>query len=278
MASWNGGRGVYDVAVIGAGVCGANIVRRLSQYKLDIILLEKEVDVSFGTSKANSGIVHGGFHHSARYLKARLEVQGALMFDRLHRELGFPFRRCGIVVAALHEDEMRVVDRLYRQGVENAVIGIEMCSRERMLELEPKLNPDVTGGLYAPAGGIIEPYRFVFSLVESAVRNGVEVRTSFHLERAERTGGLWRLHSRDGSTVSAKYVVNSAGLYADDVSRAFGAEEYTIRARKGEYYLLDRLSKARPSRVVFPVPTSVSKGMLVVPTVEGTILIGPTAE
>ncbi len=93
-----------------------------------MILLDKETDVSFGTSKANSGIVHGGFHHNPRYLKARLEVQGALMFNRLHRELGFPFRRCGIVVAALHEDEMRSVDQLYRQGLENGVIGIEMCS------------------------------------------------------------------------------------------------------------------------------------------------------
>lgn len=270
--------GVYDVAIIGAGVCGANIARRLSQYELRVILLDKEADVSFGTSKANSGIVHGGFHHASKYLKARLEVQGALMYDRLHRELGFPFRRCGIVVAALHEDEMRAVDQLYRQGVENGVIGIEMCSRERMLELEPKLNPDTVGGLYAPAGGIVEPYRFVFSLVESAQRNGVEVRVSFKADSARREGDLWRIRAEDGSQLSARYVVNAAGLFADEVSRAFGAEEYTIRARKGEYYLLDRMTRARPDRVVFPVPTSVSKGMLVVPTVEGTVLIGPTAE
>ena len=222
--------------------------------------------------------MHGGFHHSPKYLKARLEVQGALMFDRLHRELGFPFRRCGIVVAALHEDEMRVVDQLHRQGVENGVIGIELCSRERILDLEPKLNPDVVGGLYAPGGGIVEPYRFVFSLVESAQRNGVQLRTSFQADRAEREGDYWRLRALDGSTLRARYVVNAAGLFADEVSRAFGAEEYTIRARKGEYYLLDRLTRARPDRVVFPVPTSVSKGMLIVPTVEGTVLIGPTAE
>lgn len=278
MSSKGAKGGAYDVAIIGAGVCGANIARRLSAYELDVILLDKEVDVSFGTSKANSGIVHGGFHHSPKYLKARLEVQGALMFDRLHRELGFPFRRCGIVVVALHEDEMRSVDQLYRQGCENGVIGIELCSRERMLDLEPKLNPDTVGGLYAPGGGIVEPYRFVFALVESAERNGVQVQTGFKVSRAERAGDLWALSAEDGRSVSARHVVNAAGLYADEVSRAFGAEAYTIRARKGEYYLLDRLTKARPSRVVFPVPTSVSKGMLVVPTVEGTVLIGPTAE
>ncbi len=102
----------FDVAIIGAGVCGANIARRLSQYELDVALLEKEVDVSLGTSKANSGIVHGGFHDNISTLKARLELRGALMFDRLHEELDFPFERCGILVAALHEDEMRAIEQL----------------------------------------------------------------------------------------------------------------------------------------------------------------------
>src|SRR5512138_625619 len=128
----------YDVAVIGAGVCGANIAHRLSAYRLKVAILEKEVDVSFGTSKANSGIIHGGFHHSPATLKAKLELRGALMFDRLRRELDFPYKRCGILVAAVHEDEMRTIEHLYAQGTENGVIGLELCSRERMLELEPK--------------------------------------------------------------------------------------------------------------------------------------------
>jgi len=267
----------FDVAIIGAGVCGANIARRLSSYELDIALLEKEADVSFGVSKANSGIVHGGFHHNRKYLKSRLEIRGALMFDRLKAELGFPFVRCGIVVVALHEDEMRAVEQLYAQGVENGVIGIEMCSRERMLELEPKLSPDTQGGLYAPGGGIVEPYRFVFSLVESAKKNGARLLTGWNVAAARREGDAWELEAVDGRRLSARYVVNCAGLYADDVSRAFGAEDFQIKGRKGEYYLLDKLTRAKPGRVVFPVPTSVSKGMLVVPTVEGTVLIGPTA-
>ena len=267
----------YDVAIIGAGVCGANVARRLSQYELKIALLEKEIDVSLGTSKANSGIVHGGFHDNKKYLKARLELQGALMFERLHGELDFPFERCGIVVVALHEDEMRAIEQLYLQGVENGVIGIEMCSRERMLELEPSLSPDTVGGLYAPSGGIVEPYRFVFSLVESARKNGVALLTEFAVVSARREGDLWAVRAADGREVRSRYVVNSAGLHADEVSRAFGAEEFRIRPRKGEYYLLDKMTKAKPNRVIFPVPTSVSKGMLIIPTVEGTVLIGPTA-
>lgn len=268
------------MAIIGCGVSGANIARRLSAYNIKTVILEKAADVSFGTSKANSGIVHGGFHHNKKYLKTRLEIQGNLMFDQLKRELDFPFRRCGIIVAALHEEEMKAVEHLYMQGVENGVIGIEICSRERILELEPKLNYDVTGGLYAPGGGIIEPYRFVFALVESAMKNGVQLLTNFKVSEAKRdeSAGLWTVHAEDGREIKARYAINSAGLFADEVSKIFGGEEFSIKARKGEYFLMDRLTKARPGRVVFPVPTAVSKGMLVIPTVEGTALVGPTAD
>jgi glycerol-3-phosphate dehydrogenase len=267
----------YDVVIIGAGVTGASIARRLSSYALDVALVDKECDVSFGTSKSNSGIIHGGFHHSPKHLKARLEVRGNAMFDRLREELGFPFRRCGILVVATRNDEMKMIGQLYAQGVENGSIGIEMCSRQRMLELEPKLSPDVLGGLHAPSGGIIEPYRFVFCLVESARKNGVKVLTEFKVTRGSFDGEQWRVSAEDGRTLKASYVVNAAGLFADEVSRAFGAEGFSIFPRKGEYFLLDRSSPACPSRVLFPVPSHNSKGVLVIPTVEGTVLVGPTA-
>ena len=266
----------YDVAIIGAGVIGASIARTLSKYDLDVVLLEREVDVSFGVSKANSGIIHGGFHHGPETLKARLEVKGNKMYDELQSELHFPFKRCGIVVAALSEEEMKTVQLLYEQGVRNGAIGIELCGRDRMLNLEPKLNPDTVGGLHAPAGGIIEPYRFVFSLVESAQKNGVELRTGFRVEGGERHWSHFDIRSPIGS-VKAHWVVNCAGLYADDVSRSFGAEDYTIVGRKGEEFLLDRNAASFTRKVVFPVPSEVSKGMLVIPTVEGTSMIGPTA-
>ncbi|MDR0487372.1 MAG: NAD(P)/FAD-dependent oxidoreductase [Treponema sp.] len=268
----------FDVAVIGCGVSGANIARRLSAYNIKTAILEKAADVSFGTSKANSGIIHGGFHHNKKFLKARLEIQGSLMFDQLKRELNFPFRRCGIIVAALHEEEMKMVEHLYMQGVENKVIGIELCSRNRILELEPKLSADAVGGLYAPGGGIIEPYRFVFALVESALKNGVKLFTGFKVKEAGRDGDFWVIRAEDGRETKSRYAINAAGLFADEVSKTFAAEDFTISARKGEYFLMDRLTKACPARVVFPVPTSVSKGMLVIPTVEGTALVGPTAD
>jgi glycerol-3-phosphate dehydrogenase len=269
---------VYDVAVVGAGVTGAAVARRLSAYELDVALLEKECDVSFGVSKANSGIIHGGFHHNARHLKARLEVRGNVMYDQLQQELGFPFKRCGVLVAAFSTEELKSIGHLYQQGVDNGAIGIEMCSRDRMLELEPKLSEDVVGGLHAPNGGIVEPYRLVFALVESARKNGVQLHTTFRVVAAERGSEHYTIRAESGATVRARFVVNAAGLYADEVSRVFGAEEFRILPRKGQYYLLDKLTRGCPDRVLFPVPTKVSKGMLVIPTVHGTVLVGPTAD
>ena len=268
----------YDVAVIGAGVSGAAIARRLSRYRLGVALLERCVDVSFGVSKANSGIIHAGFHHAPSSLKAKLEIQGNRAFDQLQAELGFPFRRAGIVVAAFSVEEMKVVDRLYTQGVENGAPDIQIVGRERLLALEPALSRDVVGGLFAPSGGIIEPYRFVFALAESAVANGVRLLTSWEATRAERRDGEWRIVSSTGQELAARWVVNAAGLQADQVSAMFGAEAFTILPRKGEEFILDKGSAGPPSRVIFPVPARTSKGVLVIPTVEGTVMLGPTAD
>jgi glycerol-3-phosphate dehydrogenase len=161
--------------------------------------------------------------------------------------------------------------------VGNKAIGIELCNRERILSLEPKLNPDVAGGLHAPNGGIIEPYRFVFSLVESAVNNGVQLLTDWKVSAAEEAEDGFLLKSGDGKSLSARYVVNAAGLYADEVSKILGAEEFKITPRKGEEFLMDRNARAYTGKVIFPVPSHISKGILVIPTVEGTTMVGPTA-
>ncbi|RKX93909.1 MAG: FAD/NAD(P)-binding oxidoreductase [Spirochaetes bacterium] len=268
---------IYDICIIGAGVSGASIARKLSSYKLDIVVVEKEVDVSFGVSKGNSGIIHAGFHHPPNSLKSKLEILGNRLFDTLHEELHFPFKRSGIIVAALSEEEMKTVQFLHNQGINNGVIGIEICNRERILQLEPNLTHDVVGGLYAPSGGIIEPYQYVFSLVESAKKNGVDIITDFEVTGQEFKSGYYTLYSRNGSNIKSRYVINAAGLFADEISKLFNAESYEIYPRKGEYFLLDKNIEYRPSRVIFPVPTKVSKGILVVPTIEGTTLLGPTA-
>lgn len=269
---------IYDVAIIGAGASGGSVAYQLSHYKVKAILLEKCCDASFGVSKANSGIVHGGFHHPTTSLKAKLEVESIPKFDALKAELHFPFERCGIIVCAYSEEELEVCRKLYDQGIANGINNLKWCSREEMLALEPKLNARIAGGFLAPDGGVIEPYAYVQRLVESASRNGVDCGFDFKVVKGVFSGGCWTLTDESGKEIKARYVVNAAGLYADEVSRCCGAEDFTISPRKGEEYLLDRESAAKPNHVVFPVPTKHSKGVLVIPTVGGTTMIGPTAD
>ena len=268
----------YDVVVVGAGVIGASIARLLSSYELKIALVEKFPDACFGVSKANSGIIHGAFHHPATTLKAKLELKGNKLYDQLHKELGFPFKRTGIIVAAFSSEEMKTVRHLYEQGVANGAPGIEICGQERLLSIEPKLHADVAGGLYAPFGGVVEPYRFVFSLMESAQLNGLDFIKNFEVVKSSFDGKAQQIFSSDGRSVTASLVVNAAGLYADKISEIFNGEKFKIHPRKGEEFLLDRNSPARPNNVIFPVPAKESKGMLVIPTVEGTTMIGPTSD
>lgn len=268
----------YDVVVIGAGVTGCAAACALSRYRLRVAVVEKATDVGFGVSKANSGIVHGGFHYPLTTLKGRLEILGNLMFEKWQYELGFPFRRCGIVVAAFSEEEMDTVNKLYRQGRRNQAPRIELCDRSRIRHLEPKLADNVVGGLFAPGGGVVEPYRYVFAMSELAKANGTDFYLNFKVESAAAKNGRRLLRAADGRTIQTDWTVNAAGLFADQVSSLLGGEKFTITPRKGEEYLLDRQSEAYPSKVVFPVPAANSKGVLVIPTVEGSTMVGPTAE
>ncbi|MBN1352148.1 NAD(P)/FAD-dependent oxidoreductase [candidate division KSB1 bacterium] len=267
----------HDILIIGAGVTGAAIARRLCRYDLKITLLEKEADVSFGTSKANSGIIHAGFHAKPDTLKAQLSVKGNALFDSLTRELNVPFRRCGELVVAFTNEEMLEVENLYSQGLENGVNYLEIIGRERLRELEPNISEDAYGALYAPTAGIIEPYEYCFALVENAVKNGVELFTSTPVTSIRKgTNGISVFSGK--RLFQAQFVVNAAGVFADEISRMAGAEEFRIRPRKGEEYVLDKRAGKLVSHIIFPVPQPQSKGILIIPTVDGTMMIGPTAK
>ena len=267
----------YDICIIGGGCVGMATAVALSRFQKRVALLEKECDVSFGVSKANSGIVHGGFHYPDTTLKGRLELQGNRMFWKLQKELGFPCKQCGILLAAFSPEEEEVLHKLFERGKNNGCRGIELCNASRTKELESKIAPDVTGSLYVPEGGVVEPFKYVFALSELAAENNVEIHTSFRVVHSELTPDGRILTGEDGRKVKARWVINCGGLYADELSSILGGESFKIYPRKGEEYLLDRNSAAYPDKVIFPVPLPHSKGVLVIPTAGGTTMVGPTA-
>lgn len=268
----------FDVAIIGAGVIGAALARELSRYQLSIILLEKESDVGCGTSKANSGIVHSGVHEAPGSAKGRLCIAGNRLYPTLAGELDLLYRNNGSILVAKNEAEFPVLESMYQNGLANGLTGIEFLDRRQLLALEPHLSPELAGGLLVPEAGTVAPFDLVFALVENALDNGVRLRLDSEVVKIETESEHFIIQTRQGRVFRARYTVNAAGLYGAMIAGLIGDRSFAIFPRKGEEYLLDRRLEGLVRRTIFPLPGATSKGILIIPTVDGNIMIGPTAQ
>ena len=268
---------MYDVVVIGAGVVGCAIARRLSAYKVRVAVLEAGADVAMGASRANSAIVHAGYDCEPGTNMARVNVAGNAMFDEWCRELSVPLKRIGSLVLAFDEGDLATVRRLYDNGVQNGVPGLEILNREQALTKQPGLADNVVGALWAPTGAITCPYEMTIACAENAHDNGVEFYFDFRAEKITTLRDAVEVENGKNAIFRSRYVVNAAGVHADEVSRMMGDDSFTIKGRKGEYVLLDRAASGFVQRVVFQAPGPLGKGVLVSPTVDGNAFVGPTA-
>ena len=267
---------MYDVAVIGAGVVGALTARELSRYAIKVALLEKADDVAMGASKANSAIVHAGFDCIPGTTMAKMNVKGNQMMESVTKELSVPFKRNGSMVLAFGSDEEPMLRELMDRGEKNGVPGMKILSGDEARELEPALSAEVTAALLAPSGGIVCPYELTIAAAGNAMDNGAELFTGFEVKGASFADGVWTLQAADGRTEKAKYIVNAAGMYSDIIAGMLG-DFYTLRPRRGEYMLLDREQGSTVSHTIFQCPSAAGKGVLVTPTVDGNLLLGPTS-
>ncbi|WP_238915121.1 NAD(P)/FAD-dependent oxidoreductase [Clostridium sp. YIM B02555] len=267
---------MYDVAIIGAGVLGNSIFRELTKYNLKVVVLEKENDVSMGTSKANSAIVHAGYDPKEGTLMAKYNVAGNEMFEDLCKELSVPFKRNGSLILAFDEEDMQTVKELYENGCKIGVKGLKILSKAEVLEMEPNLNEEIKGALYAPTGGIVGPFEYTIALAENAVQNGGEIKLKKEVVSIEK-GDTFRIATQDGEVIEAKYVINAAGLYADKIHNLICKESFKIIPRSGEYFIMDKSQGNVVSHTIFQCPSKLGKGVLVTPTVHGNLLIGPDA-
>lgn len=266
----------YDVAIVGAGVVGGLIARELSRYNLNVALLEKCNDVAMGTTKANSAIVHGGFDAQNGSLKAELNVKGTAMMPELCEKLSVPFKKNGSVVVAFSESEMEHINVLYDRGIKNGVPGLSVIDQAELRRIEPNISDSAVGALLCESAGIVCPYELTIAAVENAVTNGVEFIRNCDVKNVKQVDGGYTLETSLGE-ISAKYIINAAGNFSDDLARMVGYDEIEIIPRKGEYYLLDKSVGNLAVHTVFQCPNEMGKGILVTPTVDGNLLIGPTA-
>lgn len=268
---------MYDVLIIGAGVIGGSIFRELTKYNLKVSVLEKENDVSMGTTKANSAIIHAGFDPDPESVVAKYNVRGNEMYEGLCKELDVPFKRNGAMVVAFAEENMATLEILYKKGVKMGVKGLRLLSKEETLKKEPNLNDTVVGALYAPTSGIVCPFQYTIALFENAVSNGGELYLDSEVVSIEKNDGIFFVKTKDGKEFKARYVVNAAGVYADEVHNMIAKEKFSIRPRTGEYIVFDKSQGRLFSSTIFPCPSKMGKGILVSPTVHGNLFIGPNA-
>ena len=269
---------MLDVIVIGAGVMGAAVSRELSKYKLNIMVLDKENDVSNGTSKANSAIVHAGYDAKEGTLMAKYNVLGAGMYESLCKEIGAPYKNVGSYVLAFSEEERKHIEKLYQRGLTNGVPQMEILEKDEILRREPNINKNVVAALYAGSAGIVGPWEFTIKLLENAALNGTEVLVDAEVSNIEKFQDGYKVILKDGRTFETKAVINAAGVYADKINDMVSKNHFDIHPRIGEYYVLDKVQGKLTNSVLFQCPTIMGKGILVTKTVHGNIMVGPTAE
>lgn len=266
-----------DIIVIGAGVVGCSIARELSKYSLDVLVVEKNSDVSEGVSKGNSGIVHAGYNEKIGTLKAKLNIEGNKMFDDLSRDLQFPFKRNGAFILAFKDEEMKTLESLKENGEKLGVEGLEILTRKEALNIEPNLNKEIVGVLNVKTSGIVSPYEMTIALAENAAENGVEFKLNSKVTNIEKISEGYKVTLNNKEIVNGKLIINASGLEGAFLNNLVSMSKREINPVKGEYCLFDKVAGAMITKTLFQVPSELSKGVLVTPTAEGNLLVGPNA-
>lgn len=268
-----------DVIIVGGGIIGAIIARELSRYQLRITLVEKMADIAFGGStKANTGIIHAGYDDQPGTLKAQLCVKGNRLWPDIARELGVPFQRTGSLVVAFNEAEAHTLLELKDRGETNGVPCLEIIEdHEKLRSMEPNLNKTAVAALHAPTAAITSPYEMAVALAENARQNGARITLNAEVKTIVLKGGSVRGVRTSKGLLEADHLINAAGVSSDAISAMAGIDTFSITPVRGEYFVFDKRLRDVVQRVLFPVPTPLSKGIVVTHTTSGNLLIGPNA-
>ena len=271
----------WDVAIIGGGVVGTAIARELAGYQLRCVLLEATDDIGTGTSKANTAILHTGFDATPGTLESRLVARGSALLRDYAERAGIAVERTGALLVAWTREQADSLDAIAGKSRANGYTSIRSVSGPEVYEREPSLGQGAVGGLWIPDEWVIDPWSVPLAFATEAARAGVALRLRTRVtgvSEADDGDGFELALAPGAEPVRCRFTVNAAGLASDEVDRMFGGGGFTIRPRKGELIVFDKLARPLLSSIILPVPTARTKGVLVAPTVFGNLLLGPTAE
>ena len=263
-----------DVIVIGAGLLGCFAARNLKRYDIDVIVLEKEDDVCRGISKANTGIIYAGYDNRPGSEKQRLCVQANGEFDRLCEELDVPFSRPGSLMVGYGPRADEVIRRKYNDGLRGGVRGLRLLSGAEAEELEPSLAKGISSALFSPSTGTVDPWELCIAAYENAAENGAAFIFGSPVTGIRREDGAFRVDTESG-VYSAKAVINAAGLSSDTVREMTEEPFIRLYPAAADYIVLDRAAGASADHIIFHEGED-GKGLTIVPTVDGNLLVGPT--
>ena len=270
-------RETFDIAIIGAGVVGSAIARELAKYEISVALIDASDDVGNATSKANTAILHTGFDMVPGSLESSLVRQGYFLLRDFAQQSGIATEAVGALLVAWSAEELSNLPKIAQKAIANDYHSCEIVSAQKVYELEPHLGEGALGALTVPDEWIIDPWSTTVAYATQAKRAGVEIFLNSKVESAKSDSGVHALSTNMG-VIKAKYVINAAGLYSDEIDHLFGLNDFTITPRKGELLVFDKLARSLISHIILPVPSSMGKGVLVSPTVFGNIMLGPTAQ
>ena len=272
----------FDVLIIGAGAVGNAVAREILKMNgVTVGVLEKEPDTAFGTSGRNSGVLHAGFNNKPGSFMAKLCVQGSESFEKEAAELNLPFKRTGKLIVARFEEDLARLHKLKEQGEANGVRELRIINRE---ELEGLIGYEAgVAALWSGMTGIFDPFQYTVALAEAAVDLGAEYFFGRQVTEIDRNGfrvAAENLVTGQKELFQAGILINSAGLYSDEICRMAGVDDFKIYPCRGEYHILDKRWSKKLELPVYPVPNEKEGGLGVhlTPTVHGNIMIGPSAE
>ena len=269
----------YDVVIIGAGIVGCALAYHLSQFRLNILLIDRNYDVGEGTSKGSSAIIHTGFDAPVGTLESELVTKSSVLWPQLAEKLKIPFDACGALLLAIDEEQRNQLKSVHEKALKNGVTDVELLDKEQIRRYEPEATDQVLGGLLIPRESIADPFTACIAFAEVAVKNGTDILLGAEITGFENADQpVKTIVTGRGAKIHTKIIVNVAGLGSEKLTKLYGGEHFDTNPRRGQFVIFDKSSRQAIRHILLPIPTQQTKGVLVIPTIFGNLLAGPTAE